>query len=456
MAVDPPSPARSAGAPGSEAEALGLGPKLRPWLEALAAAPAGTGRPVPGTEEEDLLAWLGVDPGARAEVLATRDEVAASDAYSWLIERCQAEIAACAGDPEGPRLVLLPLPDHLGGAGRCFPIHLYLAALPDALERHRLVGVLEQMSRATFGDLARHVAIRRRADGRTGLDAPWWSLLALCGVIFECGRLQYGLCRLGSGSLGPGQWYDEEEAEALGEGSRRGDVALDVHVPEGPGLTPDACDASDALARDLLASSFADFGIRVATCTSWLLDEQLAGYLPEGSNIVGFQRRFELLPGGRLGDADPLRFVFGLDAVPEPSRLERLTQVTTLERAVAVASAGQLLFGHRDQRRSHPVPSEVGARHDLPLDHLAVRSRVPGHETDVLVEQEGAGGGQGEPAGGEARGQRVVGDLGRAAGRQPENRFGPARHQPGDGFGGERPTGRGSRLAYERGIVLDK
>ena len=334
MAVDPPGPARGAGAPSRIAEALGLGPDLRPWLEALAAAPAGTGRPVPGpAEEEDLLSWLGVEPEARSEVLATRDEVAGSDAYSWLVDRCQAEIAACAGDPEGPRLVLPQLPGHLGGAGRCFPIHLYLAALPDALERHRLLGVPEQISRATFGDLARHVAIRRRADGRTGLDAPWWSLLALRGVIFECGRLQYGLCRLGSGSLGPGEWYDEEEAEAHGAGSRRGDVALNVHIPEGPGITPDACDASDALARDLLASCFADLGIRVATCTSWLLDDQLAGYLAEGSNIVCFQRRFELLPGGRLGDADLLRFVFGLDAAREPSRLDRLPQATTLERA---------------------------------------------------------------------------------------------------------------------------
>jgi hypothetical protein len=45
-------------------------------------------------------------------------------------------------------------------------------------------------------------------------------------------------------------------------------------------------------------------------CTSWLLDEQLAAYLPAETNIVRFQRRFHVLPGSTPGNEDVRRFVF--------------------------------------------------------------------------------------------------------------------------------------------------
>ncbi|AQZ64596.1 unnamed protein product [[Actinomadura] parvosata subsp. kistnae] len=45
-------------------------------------------------------------------------------------------------------------------------------------------------------------------------------------------------------------------------------------------------------------ATFADLGRLVAvhmTCGSWLLDDQLRAYLPAGSHILAFQRRFRLL-----------------------------------------------------------------------------------------------------------------------------------------------------------------
>ena len=52
--------------------------------------------------------------------------------------------------------------------------------------------------------------------------------------------------------------------------------------------------------------------------------------LPADSNIVRFQRRFELTSEGEDGDADVLRFVFHT-ADPD---VEKLTPRTTLERAL--------------------------------------------------------------------------------------------------------------------------
>ena len=104
-----------------------------------------------------------------------------------------------------------------------------------------------------------------------------------------------------------------------------GDGVLDVHIPEtGLPLDPAACDASFARAREVYPHH------HTAQCTSWLLDPQLADVLPPASNIVRFQRRFELRNDGRDGTDDVLRFVFHT----YDRNLDRLQPSTTLERAL--------------------------------------------------------------------------------------------------------------------------
>ena len=69
----------------------------------------------------------------------------------------------------------------------------------------------------------------------------------------------------------------------------------------------------------------------MATCHSWLLDEQLREYLPPDANLVRFQQRFR--PAYQRSDpADEtiVRYVFGRTSVD----LEGLPRRTTLERAV--------------------------------------------------------------------------------------------------------------------------
>ena len=75
---------------------------------------------------------------------------------------------------------------------------------------------------------------------------------------------------------------------------------------------------------------FPDDGTRVATCQSWLLDQQLLDYLAPTSNIVAFQRRFALWPGHLDGDSDIAEFVFRRD----PDSLHDAPQDTTLQRAI--------------------------------------------------------------------------------------------------------------------------
>jgi hypothetical protein len=130
---------------------------------------------------------------------------------------------------------------------------------------------------------------------------------------------------------GPLFRYDEEAAAQFGTGHRKGAAALSLHIPALGPLTPEAC--SESLYRMQTAFNKIRPGgpPRIATCTSWMLDEQLAEYLPSDSNILAFQRRFTLVPGARDNDDWILRVVFGTE---HPKELDALPQRTRLERAV--------------------------------------------------------------------------------------------------------------------------
>ena len=159
------------------------------------------------------------------------------------------------------------------------------------------------------------MAVHRRRVGTGGLLIPGWLGLHFRGEIYQLGRLQFQRSRLG------GRTGEAVRAAGLPLGPE--DFALDVHVPGflGP-ITPEACDRSLALAREFFARHFPEEPYQVATCHSWLLDPQLAGYLPKDSNIVRFQDRFRIAYEKKeAADGDPVAFVFGdpelpLDALP--------------------------------------------------------------------------------------------------------------------------------------------
>jgi hypothetical protein len=84
-------------------------------------------------------------------------------------------------------------------------------------------------------------------------------------------------------------------------------------------------------ARAFFPRHFPDEHYAAFSCGSWLLDPQLLEYLPEDSNIVSFQHRFELepyeAPEGLDADVEVLRFVFrtlttALDQLPRRTVLQ--------------------------------------------------------------------------------------------------------------------------------------
>lgn len=176
-------------------------------------------------------------------------------------------------------------------------VQAFIARIPQARALHARLGLTDEESRATLQELPRHARLDRLVHGAPGLRTGWWVELSYSGKLVELGRLQFELC----------------------------DGYLNVHIPETGPLDPAACDASFARATQLFPA------YREARCTSWLLDPQLPTLLPETSNIVRFQQRWEPLEERGEEDERVLEFVFHtLDL----AHLDRLPQETTLQRAI--------------------------------------------------------------------------------------------------------------------------
>lgn len=304
--------------PGDVREALGLGTDAEAWLTQLAAlGPPPEPVVLPhGDEARALLRRLDVPDRDADEIVAAVPAVEADPALWWLLERTQHSLGRDVGGfgelSGGPTL-----PYDRGDPARYFYVYVFLAALPAVRRFHADRGIPDDVAWGTLDQLGEMVAIHRRKFGGGGMNTQFWLTLHLRGVIYRLGRLQFNL-----------------------EHQRTGDPVLNTHIPEvGGPMTPQACDESFRRARPFYDRYFPEHGARVAVCTSWLLDPQLAEYLPESSNIVAFMRRWTLVDDEpQDGDESMLEFVFRRDGQP----LAELPQRTSLERAaVAHLQAGR-------------------------------------------------------------------------------------------------------------------
>ncbi|MFF7275855.1 acyltransferase domain-containing protein [Streptomyces griseorubiginosus] len=253
------------------------------------------------------------------------------------LEHSVDELVRGMGEIEEP--VTLPELDWPAGAlQRCFPVYVFVAALPHTRAYHRSRGIPADVSRRTLADLGRNMAIHRRRYGRAGVQSPRWLTRHFRGELYQLGRIQFERTVYGP-------WNKRTLGEA-GLDIPAGTPCLSLHIPEflGP-LSPRSCDRSLALAADFFGRHFADEPHRAALCHSWLLDPQLKRYLPADSNIVRFQERFRLAPeDAEPEDTEPVQFVFG---DPELA-VESLPRRTVLERAIGdhLRSGGHWYIGH--------------------------------------------------------------------------------------------------------------
>lgn len=305
------------------ARALELTPATVDWLARIDRPDGAPSPELPDDAEADrLLRRLDIGSEDRMDTLAARPDPAAHPELWWILDRAYHLMLATMGRPvpiEG-----FPgypgLPASAGPVARHLPVWMYLALLPETRGYHSRRGIPDELSWDSLADaLGRVMRAHRASTGASGL-ALWgfgWTLpLRFRGADFQLGKLGFnrGVISLSNGACGH---------------------AVAVHIPAEPPLDPAACDESFTRAREFFPRHFPEEPVTFFTCSSWLMDPQLSEYLPDSSNIVQFQRRFQLLPltadkAERTdGDRDVEAYVFGRSF----DRLDDYPQDTTLQRA---------------------------------------------------------------------------------------------------------------------------
>ncbi|WP_090647907.1 acyltransferase domain-containing protein [Paenibacillus sp. UNC496MF] len=256
-----------------------------------------------------------------------------------------------------------------GADGALLAAVVYAGAIPLLAERYAARGLPQEVLVDTVHDLVIWMRAHLRRHGRRGLSELGWLHQHLRGELFRLGRLQFhfvaspfpvnafrhrttgdvavlseggvryrsdgqldGTCGLFDAAGGwesayafDGAHYEGHPVSALGSADRKtvrlgadewelalqkGDPVLNVHVPEGERLSPEACRDSYARAAAFAAAHFPGNPYRAFVCDSWLLAPAFRTLLPESSNIVRFQRDYHLLPV-LSNESQALERVFG-------------------------------------------------------------------------------------------------------------------------------------------------
>jgi len=275
--------------------------------------------------DDPPLSRLGVSDLDRAELLAARPTPTGTPELWAVLERTRRQLL----DGMGRADRCLDWPDpapELGPAGRYLYAWALLSVLAPVRDYHAGRGIPDAVSWASLADLGRQLARGRVLLGRGGLATPGWLSTHFRGDLYELGRLQFQRTRI------PLNRVRTVFPDATGDLA-----ALNVHIPATGPLSPPACDDAFARAAGFFARHFPEDGHRYALCTSWLLDPQLAEYLPADSNIMRFQQRFQPVPEDEPteDDAAVLDLVFHRRRAPvHRTGLDELPRDTTLQRAI--------------------------------------------------------------------------------------------------------------------------
>lgn len=142
-------------------------------------------------------------------------------------------------------------------------------------------------------------------NGSLHFDRGWWTWRQLSLQLFRIGALEYELRQ------------------------RDGEKTVAIHIPSDAELSCAAVERSLQQARRFLWDFFPDYSRVPFTCHSWLLSPALVQFLDEDSNILAFQKRFEILCAD-----DGEEYIEWLFRRPFDTPAEELPETTRLQRRV--------------------------------------------------------------------------------------------------------------------------
>ncbi len=110
----------------------------------------------------------------------------------------------------------------------------------------------------------------KKKNGAYFFDRSWWTYRQISMQLFRIGVLEYELCKK--------------------EGIKR----ISVHIPSDADFRKEQVEASFLKAKEFLRKFYKEYENVEFFCESWLLSPYLEQLLPKESNILNFQKRFEI------------------------------------------------------------------------------------------------------------------------------------------------------------------
>ncbi|MDQ6419684.1 acyltransferase domain-containing protein [Paenibacillus sp. LHD-117] len=145
----------------------------------------------------------------------------------------------------------------------------------DAYEEYRSRGISDDIYYDTFSDLQIWCKKCYQDFGVYGIEEYGWLQEHVQLRLFRLGRLQFQPISL------------DQDVKAEGRKLSKGELALNVHIPEGESLDGQSVERSFEMAKSFFRGISSTF-----VCHSWLLYPQLSEVLPPTSNILKFQKNF--------------------------------------------------------------------------------------------------------------------------------------------------------------------
>jgi len=152
-----------------------------------------------------------------------------------------------------------------------------LKAAVDAYEVYQEKGISDDVYFATMRCFTRFIGETYKMTGKLCFDRYWWTPRQVGCHLFRIGELEYEIKHIDRG------------------------IVIGIHIPSDADISPSAVEKSLQGAYAFFAKYYPSLKDAEYRCHSWLLDSQLKMMLGNNSNIINFQKRFEIFDEGEVG-----------------------------------------------------------------------------------------------------------------------------------------------------------
>jgi len=190
-----------------------------------------------------------------------------------------------------------------------------VGCLPELRRCYAAAGLPEELFWHTMMDLKYKLMECHTVKGLWGNFAFWWYDRFYKMTRFTLGRLQFETVT-----------YEWPAYTCGGITVQPGDPVVNIHIPSAGPLT-------EELRREAYQKAYEFFpacrkkDALPLVCHSWLLDPEYRTFLPASSNLIGFQKDFEIIACEKQEEFKDAWRVFGADGGKRPQELPRDTSM---------------------------------------------------------------------------------------------------------------------------------